>query len=287
MENKHMKSDVKQIAILVMSFLIGLIAFVLTHLYLRGERMRLDELRRRIEAGEERVKVLVANRPLPPGTTITSEDVASDDVPKSVLGGMAVGVGEFEQIDGKKLKMSLDRGEPILWSFVDTPYGPNAGLSSEVKRRLRAVSIPVGGASAVSGHVRPNDRVDVLGTFSLPSKTLPGEVETVTMTVLQNVTVLATGDQRAKDRTFMASNQRTRSQGYNTVTLEVTPHEAELLVFASNMKGTLSLSLRNQSDMGFLDERDLGTVNFDHLETRIPEYNKTRQETVIKNRLLP
>lgn len=282
-----MKSDIKQIAILVMSFLIGLIAFVLTHLYLKGERMRLEELRRKIEAGEERVKILVAQRPLAPGTTIRIEDVLRDDVSKRAFGTIAVAADEFEQIDGKKLKMSLERGEAILWSAVDTPYGPNAGLSAEIRRRLRAVSIPVGGASAVSGHVRPNDRVDVLGTFSLSSKTLPGEVETVTMTVLQNVTVLATGDQRAKDISALALNRRRRGQGYNTVTLEVTPNEAELLVFAANMKGTLSLSLRNQSDMGFLRENELGTVNFDHLEKRIPDYNKTRQETVIKNRLLP
>ena len=98
---------------------------------------------------------------------------------------------------------------------------------------MRAVSIPVSGAAGVSGMVRPNDCVDVLGSFVLPSSTGstdPSEMEMVTLTVLQNVTVLAIGSD-----TQRTISDRKNNSGYSSVTLQVTPREAEVLVFAQQM----------------------------------------------------
>jgi pilus assembly protein CpaB len=139
---------------------------------------------------------------------------------------------------------------------------------------MRALSISVSGAASVSGMVQPNDRVDVLGTFSFPAEGVQGEMESVTLTVLQDVTVLAVGNQLSRRPTDRAR----RSGGYSTVTLEITPREAELLVFAEQVKGRLVLSLRNASDVSF--ESDLPSVNFEQLQTTLPDMNRFRQQNI-------
>ena len=78
-----MKSDIKQIVILIISFAVGIVAFLLTHLYIKSEQAKLDQLRKHIEAGTEKVKVLVADRPIPRGSTIQKSDIAQKNVPKS------------------------------------------------------------------------------------------------------------------------------------------------------------------------------------------------------------
>ena len=142
---------------------------------------------------------------------------------------------------------------------------------------LRAVSIAVSGANSVSGMVEPNDRVDVLGTYSFPSKTSAGEMETVTLTLLQDVTVLATGQNLAKQE-FMRNRNAMRSTSYSTVTLEVKPREAEFLVFAQQAQGRLTLVLRNSADSTY--ETTLPEINFKYLETKLPEMNLERQQKI-------
>lgn len=140
---------------------------------------------------------------------------------------------------------------------------------------MRAVSINVSGAASVSGMVKPNDHIDVLGTFTFPNAK-NGELELVTLTILQNVTVLATGKDRTK------SGQANPNASYNTVTLEVTPREAEMLAFAEQIKGRLTLALRNPSDLYY--EKTLPKVDFSKIQTEIESLNQLRQETVNKVR---
>jgi Flp pilus assembly protein CpaB len=65
------------------------------------------------------------------------------------------------------------------------------------------------------------------------------------------------------------------------VTVAVTPREAELLVFVENMRGHLTLSLRNPEDISF--EKNLPEVNFDRVEAALPELNAYRQQ-IIRNK---
>jgi pilus assembly protein CpaB len=62
---------------------------------------------------------------------------------------------------------------------------------------------------------------------------------------------------------------------YSSVTLLVTPKEAEMLVFAMQ-KGRLTLDLRNPADVS--SARDLTNINFNYLEKKVGEFNDARQE---------
>lgn len=261
--------------ILIIAVLAGLLAFLMTHQYLKNEREK-------IYAGAAKIKVLVAKQDLPAGAILRgTEDLAQKSVFKSAVGANVFKPEDLGLVINKSLLFSLNKGDPLMWSYVDMPENRGGGLASRIQPGLRAVSIAVGGEAAVSGLVQPNDHVDILGTFTFASKTTPGEMESMTLTVLQDVTILATGRE-------LAGPENTRrgggSSGYSMVTLEVTPREAELLVFAQHVRGQLFLTLRNTEDVGF--ESELPDVDFQHLETKLPEYNRYRQKNIRKKKNL-
>ena len=264
----------KQRIIPIISIVIGLIAFVLTSQYLRGKQRQFEEERAKLYAGARKVTIVAAAQDIPGGTVIKLDDMGSKSVPESSMTDRMIPQDQYNMIVSRRTLLPIRKLQPILWSDLEGGAPSEQGLSALVTHGMRAVSLAVGGAEAVSGMIEPNDNVDVLGTFSFPSKKAAGEMETVTLTVLQDVTVLAMGQKLANRRTA----DRSGSGAARSVTLEVTPREAELLVFAQQVKGGLTLTLRNRSDVSF--ESDLPEVNFSQLESRLPELNLYRQKNI-------
>ena len=259
----------KQKLILIISVVVGILAFILTNNHLSG-------LREDLYRGAAKKLIIVANRDLPSGATLELSDIAQREEFASAVGDNIFTPNEIDTVVGKRLKMPINRGNPLLWSHVDLPENRISGLVPTIRVGLRALSVPISGAAGVSGLVQPNDRVDILGTFSFPSATNPEELESVTLTLLQDVSVLATGQRMARDAIGAAYDRR--AAGYSTVTFEVTPREAELLVFAQHVKGQLSLALRNPEDVSYEDS--LPSVNFEHIESKLEEYNRYRQREI-------
>jgi len=262
----------KEKIILLLSVLIGLAAFWLTGNYLKNEQKRLH-------AGVQKIKVIAAARDLPANTVLTLDDIGMRDEFQSAVGDNIVRPEDHNLILGKRIRYSLKKNEPVWWSVVEAASRKQGGLSPSIKPTMRAISVSVSGADTVSGLVQPSDRVDILGTFALPSRSLPGEMETVTLTVLQDVSVLACGAHLAREEQPGGADPF-RPGGYNTVTLEVTPREAELLVFMQHMRGLgqLTLSLRNPEDVSF--EKDVPEIDFKRLESALPELNLHRQRVI-------
>jgi pilus assembly protein CpaB len=176
--------------IVLVALLIGGLAFVMNSNYLIKKREALYE-------GAEKVKVIVAKQDLPSNTILMIEDLALRDEFKSAVGRNAFFEKDLSSLLGRKLKYSVKRSDLLLWSQVDMPRKIESGLSPVIEKGKRAISLSISGASAVSGLVKPKDNVDILGTFSFPSRTNPHQVESVTLTLMQNVSVLATGAQIA------------------------------------------------------------------------------------------
>jgi pilus assembly protein CpaB len=102
---------------------------------------------------------------------------------------------------------------------------------------MRAVTVRVNDVAGAAGFVLPGLRVDVLVTGRPPT----GD-SNMTTTVLQNLLVLSAGQ-------AMQSDARGTPVSVSTVTLLVTPTDAETLTLA-NGEGRLQLILRNSSDEG-------------------------------------
>lgn len=265
----------------IASVIIGIVAFLLTYQYLRSREQDLAALRESIYEGAGKIRVMAAARDIPSGTVLRRDDLGVVEVFESSVHGRAVLPEHGEMLLGRKTMFNINRMSPVMWSDIEGGLGAGTSLAEHVTPGLRALSLSIGGANAVSGMVRPNDRVDVLGTFTLPSKTNPELLESVTLTVLQDVTVIATGQRLATDTV----DARGRADsGYSTVTLAITPREAELLVFVQQTKGSLTLTLRNPNDVSF--EQDLPEINFEKLEAELPELNLYRQRNIRHKRNL-
>lgn len=265
----------KQKMVLIISVVVGLLAALLTRGYLNAKDKEVKNRIAEINMQNVRVGVLVFTRDMAAGETIRHKDLGSMDLPQSGIRQDTIKTNSVFSIIGAKLAFSQSKAKPILWSDIEGGEPGHGGLASDVKPRMRAISVNVSGAASVSGMVNPNDRVDVLGTFTFPNA--KGESELVTFTILQDVTILATGKQRARS-TPMAS------QSYNMVTLEVTPREAEILVFAEQIKGRLTLALRNPKDT--YSEKTLPKVDFDRIQKELETLNTYRQETIRRSGIL-
>jgi pilus assembly protein CpaB len=276
-ERRGKELSMNQKLIPLVSVAVGVLAFLLTFQYLRAKEREVEDIKRQIYERARKIEVAGAARDIPEGTSVGRDDLKLIEVDEWSASDQVVRRDEGIMILGRKTRFQIKANKPILWSDIEGGEAVSQGLAPMVKPGLRALSLAIGGAAAVSGMVEPNDHVDVLGTFSLPSAAVPGVMESVTLTVLQDVTVLATGQQVSRQ---LSSARRggARDTGYSTVTMEVTPREAELLVFAQQAHGRLTLVLRNPSDISF--EKEMPNVDFKMLQTELPDLNINRQKHI-------
>lgn len=187
--------------------------------------------------GMEMVDVVAITGDIPAGTRLTAQMLAKRSMPKKYIHGNAVAPKDANLVVGQVLNYPLRRGDPLLWTDIggSTDGTVVTGLASAITTGERALSFAVDNVSGVSGLLKPNDHIDILSTVRSQET---GEEATITL--LQNITILATGGQ-------LAGGPAERGR-YNTLTVLVTLEEAELLVFAQK-RGDLAVVLRNPEDI--------------------------------------
>ena len=267
----------KRKIVLIASLVAGLIAALLTRFYIAAKDAEVREMTDSIRRRYGTMEVLCFAKEMPSGTVLQKSDLAAKDVPAIGMRGQALTRDNLSDVIGKKILLGHRRGDVLFWADIEGGNPTAGGLSADIKKQMRAVSINCAGAASVSGMVKPNDHVDVIGTFDLSDPTKasgPKAKSLVTSTILQNVLVLATGKQTAKMKGQEVA-------GYATITLEVTPREAEMLAFAEQIKGRLVLTLRNRNDTHY--EKELPQVDFEKIMSEISELNQNRQQQKLVN----
>jgi pilus assembly protein CpaB len=177
--------------------------------------------------------VVLAARDLPVGHPVTADDVRTVEWPADL-----VPAGYYSQptdVVGRGLLGAVRVNEPLLAGKLAEP-GSRAGLPILIPAGMRAMSIPVDQVVGVAGFVIPETRVDVLLTIQPP-----GQTETITQIILQNLTVLTSGQVTQR-------NDAGDPITVGVVTLVVTPEQAERLSLATS-QGRIQLALRNMLDM--------------------------------------
>lgn len=178
--------------------------------------------------------VVVAAKPLPIGSSIKPGDVKVDKVPVDQFPKGAF--SKVEEVMDRPVVSNILLDEPIILGRLGE-RGGGSGIAPIIPVGMRAVTVRVTEVVGVAGFVLPGMRVDILVTGRPPDSN-----DTVTTTVLQNIVVLSAGQTYQPDARGQAINA-------NTVTLLVSPEQAELLTLAGN-EGRIQLVLRNGSDHG-------------------------------------
>lgn len=186
----------------------------------------------------------------PPVPTVTSYVVPS----RAIQAGEVLNTGNTElaawsgtlpidgafsrpaDLNGRAVLFPLAKGQPILDRDLSTP-GSGSGLATRIPDGMRAVALRSDEVVGVAGFLLPGSHVDVFVTYR--SDRL---LDALTVTVLEDVVVLATGHQIQPDPEGKASD-------VTIVTLLLTPEESQRAVLAS-AQGAIHFALRNVGDTG-------------------------------------
>jgi pilus assembly protein CpaB len=195
--------------------------------YLKGQEARVKEA---VATG----KVVVAAEEIPAGATINPVHVKTADWPQANVPSGSF--GSTEQVTGR---MALDRylpGEPITETKLVPKEGLGGILSYKIPEGHRAMTVAVDQVAGVAGFITPGSKVDVVLTTTPPDQKDP-----ISKIVLQDVPVLATGQ-------VLEQQKDGKPLVVPTVTMDVTPQDAEKLAIAST-QGRLQLVLRRAGDV--------------------------------------
>ena len=256
----------RQKVLLLLAIICGLLAFLLTYQQLEMEKRRI--------AGDAETAVLIkVNRDMNEGEEITEADVVRYEVSRKREEQMLsreIPYSDISMVIGRKLATAVSKNQTLQSTDLQLPTQRN-GFNSVVRKDMRAISLPVDPVSSVNYLIQPNDNVDVIGTFRFPNSSADAELDTLTITILQDAKVLAVGNRWGSGAIDPYNNRN-----YGTITLQVYPDEVEMLIFASQ-KGSLSFSLRNYEDRSINTAIESRQVDFKMLKEEIRNYNTRRR----------
>ncbi len=261
------KIDVRPTLPLILSIALGTAAVLMVRNYITGEKQAMKK-------DLEPVRIVVARRNIPANEPLEVEWVAARAVPKKFVHANAIYPEEVDLIISRELVYPIRAGDPILW--MDFKGGERyRGFSTMIKESERAMTVRVDEMSTIAGLIQPGDHIDMLGTFkrTSDSRDSRNELET-TITLLQNVVVLATGQ-----ITSARSGMRKDRSASGMLTILVTPEEAALLIHAQRV-GKLYNVLRNPEDIETFE--NLPKITFaDILQPRVREEIQTARDSRI------
>ncbi len=221
-----------------------LVALIVAFLATLAQCKYIDEREKELLELAELIPTVVAIKKIPPDFRLDETMVEVIEIPRKWRQPMALSAPE--DVLGQIAGMPFHEGEQIMSHKLLHP--DDAGLAYYVNHKFRAVAVAVDPITAVGGHLMPGNYVDVLGSFDFGA----GEKSDMrTVTLLQNVEVLSVGEVLDQGRAVSAEEidepRDLRSgihKGGSTVTLQVTPEEAQKLILAQEL-GALALTLRS------------------------------------------
>jgi pilus assembly protein CpaB len=234
MKSRRFRID-PRLAAVVAALLTGAVAYVAARHYLASEERAAEA---RVAERHQKRAVLVARTDLSAGTVLDAGVLAARQIPVRYVAGSAALPDDVARVEGQRLLHDVRSGEPILWPSL--AGGEDTTLSAGLERGRRALTFPVDEVNALSGMLTPGDVIDLLytapGTAGVPA----------VRPLLQRVTVLATGRSTGRGDADDGA-PGTSSADFATITLDLTPDQAQLVVLAQRA-GELTAVLRHPAD---------------------------------------
>lgn len=248
----------------LLSTVLSLLSMYLVYQYVSTKETELQGM-----YGMPYKKMVVARRDILQYETIRPSDIEEITVPNALVPpGM---IDTVQDVIDAVAAVPIMKKEFILDNKIISK-NIYSGLDTQVSQGKRAISVPVNMKSSVGYMIRPGNRVDLAAHFEYKAQNT--SIEEV-KAFLQDVLVLAIGrtiqtntpkgvdqellNQVAKDQKIAISKNRpdvqdtlnyakTDSQ-FQTVTLEVTPEQAQKIVYVMTVYGdSLVLFLRHSDD---------------------------------------
>ena len=182
-------------------------------------------------------QVVAAGADIKLGTVLTQANLTTVNISGPLPKGAIL---RPENVIGRGVVSDLYQGEPILESRLAAP-GSGGGLAATIPPGMRACAVKVDEVVGVAGFVTPGMHVDVMISGIPPGNQAVADEGTQVKTVLQNLAVLSSGTDIAKD-------PEGKPQQVQVVNLLVTPEQSQILSLASTGQTRIQLVLRNPLD---------------------------------------
>jgi pilus assembly protein CpaB len=208
-----------------------------------------------LTAEVKRPQIVVAKRTVDAGQILTDDDLAlgdvsSDAVPDSLF-------RTTDQVVGRVTVVSIVQGQAISTTLL-APRGSGAGLQAAVPVGMRAVTVDINEITGVAGYIVPGCHVDMIQTLRDEKTGLP-----VAHTLAQNIKVTAVGQKHGPDG----------DGGGRSVTLLVTPQQAELIELSSSL-GRPRFALRGGNDLAVAETKGVTLAELiGHKSSRNDEFS--------------
>lgn len=195
-----------------------------------------------------RHEILTAARPIETGTLLRLDDMTWQPAATGAVvpGTLRRGDADMDAFVGALARRDFSAGEPLFASWLVRP-GDRGFLAAVLAPGNRAVSVPVDAPQTAAGLMRPGDHVDVILTQTFNDAATDQAHRSVGETILRDLRVIAV-DQRVSPAAPVAvTDQRgvaAEPHAPKTVTLEVTPDQAQALFVATQL-GRIELALRS------------------------------------------
>lgn len=191
--------------------------------------------------------VVVAKVNIPLGTVIIAEQLTTI---KFAPGTTPEGTFDSgDKVVGRVSATSIAALEPITQVKL-APEGAVGGLSAIIPAGYRAMTVKVDDVVGLAGFVNAGALVDIAVVIT-PQDNAGASRNPVSKIILQNIKVLASGQNLDQPK------DKRDPESVKTVTVQVTPEQAEKLALAST-EGKLRLVMRNAVDQ--TDEQTAGST---------------------------
>lgn len=174
--------------------------------------------------------VFVSKKRLERGTQFKPEAFEKVRVQDSDLASVFVTEKDLEQFKGRRLLLTIQKGEPLSKAFLHTDFQQKSAAERiPPGKRLFVLKANLGEFAQV---IKPDDHIDLVASLEIPG------VGESTNTILENVILVGVGG---------ADDTSNAKPGQNSISFYVTPKEAEFLTFAKS-RAEFSVILRNPED---------------------------------------
>ncbi len=219
---------------LMLLIIVGL-AVTATMLYMQGtsnKEAQINQMKAAQEAERsQKSQVVYASKDIPEGQEITADalevrEELSSKIPVNAMTNPSSGIGSMAAYP-------IQAGSVVLLNAVKARIA-QTGFEGKIKEGFRAVTFGIDSNAGVAGFISPGAHVDIL--------CITGNAgDTKAAPVLADVEVIAVGT------TYRKAPGETQAQQASSITVLVTPEDAEKLVKAVTA-GKPYLTLRNEKD---------------------------------------
>jgi pilus assembly protein CpaB len=223
----------RSIVLLALALGCGLVASI-------GISQFMDARNRGADLGD-RQPVFVAMADINANEELTAQNIKLEEWPKAIVPSGAL--TKLEEVEGKRSRMKIYAGEPILSSKL-LGADEAIGAAKDIPPGYRVAYVRVDTASGSNNLILPGDRVDVLVFRNIGTNDMRA---TASKIVLQDIKVFAVDTQTETEFSKNKADQ-TEPISAKTISLLVTPRQAEILHAASEISGSIKLVLRNPED---------------------------------------